>query len=192
MASAKTSLANTQEKTGIVSEQERPSFLQHFTNLIQRRAYDLFERDGCADGNDLTHWLQAEDELVMHPAVHEAAGWFTLKVPVPATSEDRVKVFCEEDRAIISADSTREKTFKDGMERKSESAYYSVRWPEYVDPNTATAQFFKDGMLTLTARKAESGERAASSAPAEGNEKAKSAAAGAGGTTGAAGMSSKS
>lgn len=180
MASAKTSLANTQEKTEIVSQQELPSFLEHFHNLLRRRAYALFEHDGYVDGNDLTHWLQAEEELLMHPAAHEVADWFTLKVSLPATSEDRVKVFCEENRAIISADTTREETFKDRTESESESAYYSVRWPERVDPNTATVQF-EDGMLTLTARKAESGERAASSA-----------AAGAGGTTGATGMGPKS
>jgi HSP20 family molecular chaperone IbpA len=180
MASAKTSLANTQEKTELVSEQERHSFLEHFRNLLQRRAYALFEQDGYADGNDLTHWLQAEEELLMHPAVHEAAGWFTLKVSLPATPVDHVKVFCEENRAIISADTTREETFRDRTESEIDSAYYSVRWPERVDPNTATAQF-EDGMLTLTAQKVESGERAASSAAAE-----------AGGTTGATGMGPKS
>jgi len=30
---------------------------------ISRRAYELWEKDGRPDGNDLRHWLQAEQEL---------------------------------------------------------------------------------------------------------------------------------
>jgi hypothetical protein len=30
---------------------------------ISRRAYELWEQDGKPDGNDLRHWLQAEQEL---------------------------------------------------------------------------------------------------------------------------------
>jgi hypothetical protein len=31
---------------------------------IESRAYDLWLADGCRDGNDLSHWLQAERELL--------------------------------------------------------------------------------------------------------------------------------
>lgn len=31
---------------------------------IERRAYDLWLADGRRDGNDLSHWLQAERELL--------------------------------------------------------------------------------------------------------------------------------
>jgi HSP20 family molecular chaperone IbpA len=175
MASTKTSLTTTQEKTEIIPEQERPSFVQEFYDLVQRRAYHLFEQDGHADGKDVEHWLQAEDEFMMHPAVHDAAGWFTLKVSLPAESSDHVKIFSDGHQAIISANAKREETTEDGAAAQSASAYYSVRWPECVDPHTAKAQF-KNGVLTLTARKAESGESTLSNTAASGNEKANSAA----------------
>jgi hypothetical protein len=31
---------------------------------IEKRAYDLWLADGRREGNDLTHWLQAERELL--------------------------------------------------------------------------------------------------------------------------------
>jgi len=31
--------------------------------LVEKRAYELWMADGCCDGNDLKHWLQAEREL---------------------------------------------------------------------------------------------------------------------------------
>ena len=31
---------------------------------IEKRAYELWQADGCHDGNHLHHWLQAERELV--------------------------------------------------------------------------------------------------------------------------------
>ena len=30
---------------------------------IESRAYDLWLADGCRDGNDLSHWFQAEREV---------------------------------------------------------------------------------------------------------------------------------
>src|ERR1022692_1198842 len=33
-------------------------------DAISRRAYDLFEREGRIDGNDLRHWLEAEKEFL--------------------------------------------------------------------------------------------------------------------------------
>ena len=33
-------------------------------NRIAERAYELFLQDGCEHGNDLNHWLRAEQEIV--------------------------------------------------------------------------------------------------------------------------------
>ena len=30
---------------------------------VEKRAYELWQADGCRDGNDLNYWLQAEREL---------------------------------------------------------------------------------------------------------------------------------
>ncbi len=39
---------------------------------IRRRAYELYEQCGRADGHELDHWLQAEGEIVQKKA--RAAG----------------------------------------------------------------------------------------------------------------------
>ena len=31
---------------------------------ISHRAYELYEQEGCCDGRDLDHWLQAEREFL--------------------------------------------------------------------------------------------------------------------------------
>ena len=33
------------------------------SDAVSRRAYEIWEREGRPDGNDLRHWLQAEQEL---------------------------------------------------------------------------------------------------------------------------------
>lgn len=32
-------------------------------DAISRRAYEIWEREGCPEGCDMRHWLQAEEEL---------------------------------------------------------------------------------------------------------------------------------
>lgn len=39
------------------------SSLNKNPDAIARRAFELWEREGCPDGCDLRHWLQAEKEL---------------------------------------------------------------------------------------------------------------------------------
>ena len=34
---------------------------------IARRAYEIWEREGCAHGRELAHWLAAERELIEAP-----------------------------------------------------------------------------------------------------------------------------
>ena len=34
------------------------------SELIARRAYELYEQEGAQDGRDLEHWLRAERELL--------------------------------------------------------------------------------------------------------------------------------
>ena len=39
------------------------STLDKNPEAIARRAFEIWEREGCPDGCDLRHWLQAEQEL---------------------------------------------------------------------------------------------------------------------------------
>lgn len=40
-------------------------------DAIARRAYEIWEREGCPEGCDLKHWLQAEQELRADPSREE-------------------------------------------------------------------------------------------------------------------------
>ncbi|MFO1452544.1 MAG: DUF2934 domain-containing protein [Opitutaceae bacterium] len=37
------------------------------TDLVARRAYELWEQEGCTHGNDLRHWFEAERQLRSTP-----------------------------------------------------------------------------------------------------------------------------
>jgi HSP20 family molecular chaperone IbpA len=147
-------------KPEIVREDQKTGFLDEFRGLVSRRAYDLFEQFGRSDGNDISHWLQAENELVtMLPEVQEAGGSYQVNVSIPGMSADKIKVYAGEDRAVISAEDISRTSEGATEERQS---YYMVRWPESIDPDTCNAQI-ENGRLTLTAQKAKGME--GSSAP---------------------------
>jgi HSP20 family molecular chaperone IbpA len=156
------------ERVEVVSGEESPQFLDHFNSLIARRAYDLFEQCGRIDGADVTHWLQAENELVtLLPEVREANGAFTVNLPLPGFSANQVKIWANENRALISADNS--SNAASGDTQQSALIYYMVRWPENVEPNSFDARL-ENGELRLTARKAQPSEANTGRAESEDRE----------------------
>jgi HSP20 family molecular chaperone IbpA len=142
----------------IVSGDGRQGFLERYRNAVSRRAYDIFERHGHNHGNDVSHWLQAEQELALTlPEVRESAGTYSVELALPGVSAEQVKVCAHEDRAVVAAESTtnRKESGEDATE--TVSTYYMVRWPEETDPDTTRAQL-DSGRLTLTTRKANAGQ----------------------------------
>ncbi len=147
-------------KPEIVREDAKTEFLDEFRSLVSRRAYDLFERFGRSDGNDVSHWLQAENELVTTlPEVKDAGGSYKVNVSIPGMAADKIKVYASEERALISAEDSSKTA--DGATEERQS-YYMVRWPETVDPDTFNAQI-ENGRLTLTAQKAKGTEGSSAS-----------------------------
>lgn len=62
-----------------MSGETKDAFLDGFRTLVAKRAYELFEELGRMDGDDLSHWLRAEDELCVRlPEVHESGAWYTV------------------------------------------------------------------------------------------------------------------
>jgi HSP20 family molecular chaperone IbpA len=140
------------EIANIVSGEKKDLLLGEFRDLVSKRAYELFEQLGRVDGNDLSHWLLAEDELcVKIPEVQQSGAWYTVSAPVVGVPADHIKVSVEGGGALISA----EKSSHEGAGRSREqtSMYYTVRFPESVNPETASA-YLKNGTLTIVARKA--------------------------------------
>ena len=131
-------------KPEILSQESGRGLLEEFNHLVARRAYERFDQEGRVDGNDLSHWFDAENDLApLLPYVRDLADSFVANVSLPDVSGQTVKVYATEDRAIVYAEQTQSR----------ESAYYVIRWPESVDVSSCTAEL-DDGDLTLQVRKA--------------------------------------
>jgi hypothetical protein len=62
-------------------------------DAVERRAYSFFLAAGGQDGQDLTHWLQAESEVLRRiPDIREAASWYTVNVPLPGFAAEQIRV----------------------------------------------------------------------------------------------------
>jgi HSP20 family molecular chaperone IbpA len=141
-------------KTEILADEDGRGFLDEFYNLVARRAYDRFERDGRADGNDTAHWLDAERELAApRTDVRDSTDSFTAVISLPDAPAGSTKVYAAEDRAIVYTQNNVQGD-SDGKYERSESTYYMIRWPEIVDPGSCSAQM-DDQRLTITVHKAE-------------------------------------
>lgn len=141
------------EMANIVAGQKKDALLGEFRDLVSKRAYELFEQLGREHGDDLSHWLRAEDELCVRiPEVRQSGVWYTVSAPVVGVPADHIKVSVEDGGALISAEKGPDEG-EPGRGREYTSTYYSVRFPESVNPETASA-YLKNGTLTLVARKA--------------------------------------
>jgi HSP20 family molecular chaperone IbpA len=152
-SSSSTKPSSASEMPKIVSGERKDAFLEEFRSLVSRRAYELFEELGRVDGNDVSHWLRAEDELCVRLAeVQESGAWYTVSAPVVGVPADRIKVSVDDNRALISAENGSYDSASNDS-REYSSTYYEIRWPESVSPETASA-YLKNGTLTVVARKA--------------------------------------
>jgi HSP20 family molecular chaperone IbpA len=155
------STSRSQElKPELLSREGGRELLDEFNNLVARRAYDRFEQDGRADGNDLSHWLDAESEFESPlPEVRESGDSISVDIPLPQISVENVKLYATEDRAIIyyayAENDSRSANEAGGAAQSGESTYYIIRWPEIIDPASCSAEL-EDENLTLTVRKADS------------------------------------
>ena len=134
----------------VIAPGEKASFLAEFHNHVARRAYDIFEHVGRTNGDDISHWLQAEGEFAKQlPEVSESGQWLTLSLPLSKLPAERIRVCVEQDRVVISAE---DKTIFSRGSHES-SSYYLIRWIEPVDPESAGAHIDKES-LVVSARKA--------------------------------------
>jgi len=123
---------------------------------IASRAYELYEQDGRNHGEDTSHWLRAESEILNRvPEIHESSSWFTINVSLKGFSADEIQVDVEPHRAIIAAARTESSGQEQSTEKGSfQGATFAVaKWPSEVDPSTASA-YLKDGTLTLAVKRA--------------------------------------
>ena len=75
-----------------------------YSNLIARRAFEIFESRGRAHGNDREDWFLAESELLTPVKVHlsESGEQLTARAEVPGFNSQEIKVSVEPHRLSIS------------------------------------------------------------------------------------------
>ena len=126
---------------------------------IARRAYELFESDGCQPGHDLENWFRAESEFIhpTHVEIREANGMVQVRAEVPGFDAKDIEVSIEPTRLTIAA--KRETTEQEQRgsilysECHSNQMFRSVSLPVEVNAEKASATL-KQGVLELDMPKA--------------------------------------
>ena len=88
----------------LVSVHELFEHTQDVFNLIARRAFEIFESRGHANGNDREDWFLAESELLTPVKFHlsESGEQLTARAEVPGFNSQEIKVSLEPHRLTIS------------------------------------------------------------------------------------------
>jgi hypothetical protein len=86
-------------KTEFASVEENDGEIR---KAIERRAYELYERDGSKDGSDQEHWFRAERELTIQDAACLIEnGEVTVRLPMEGFSASTVLVSISARSALI-------------------------------------------------------------------------------------------
>jgi len=96
---------------------------QEFTDLISRRAYELYLLRGCADGHDREDWLQAASEILLNVPVDvlETENGLRIRADVPGFSEKELEVRVTPRSLCITG------MREDESEQNDEKAVYAER-----------------------------------------------------------------
>ena len=138
-------------------------FLHQMADLldgVRTRAFDLFQKRGGADGNDLGDWLAAEKEMLQVPAVElaEKDGEFQLQVALPGYDAKDVSVAVLPDRVIVEGESDHRHNHANGTvhvcEFTERRAFRQIPLPKAVDVDHVSATLDK-GVLHVRAAIAE-------------------------------------
>jgi len=130
-------------------------------DAIARRAFELFERDGRADGNDVRHWLEAEREFLrpVNITVEETQADVVVHAEVQGFAAGDLEVNVEPRCVIITGKHQTKSEGKQGdasfSEESCEEIFRSVELPTEI--NTAKiSTSFNNGVLNIQLPKIES------------------------------------
>jgi HSP20 family protein len=133
--------------------------VQQLHDLIERRAFEIFDGNGRTFGHELEDWFNAESELLhpVHIEVAEADGNLTVRAEVPGFTAKELEVSVEPLRITISGKRDTKKGRKDERtaytERCSNQVLRVIDLPEAVNSDKPSASL-RDGVLELTMPKA--------------------------------------
>ncbi|MGA2096945.1 MAG: DUF2934 domain-containing protein [Candidatus Acidiferrum sp.] len=129
---------------------DRVAFRETLQRSIADRAYDLFQESGSVSGNALSHWLQAEKEILNYvSSFRESGAWIVANLQLSNVVPEDVKVFVDQNSAVISLE---EPIIKQKPPDAIMESCYIAEWPAKIDPATASA-YLKNGTLTLEVKK---------------------------------------
>jgi HSP20 family molecular chaperone IbpA len=139
----------------IVPAQTLNGRMDQIRGMIAKRAYELYERRGMANGGALGDWAQAERELV-HPCRHdlsESEEAIILRAEIPSSYKaDQLQISIEPGRMMVSGEREIEVSYWDGQETRTEPQpqriFRSHDLPVEIDPSSATA-FLKSDVLIV-------------------------------------------
>jgi len=138
-----------------------PTILERTTAIadkIRQKAFEVFQRRGCADGRSLDDWLQAERDIVQSPEVEliEKEGKFQIRVAVPGFEYEDIRVTAQPGVLFVEAESKHEHEKSEGdvylceFGRKHLFRRLDLPAPINVDKVSASLE---QGILQLTALK---------------------------------------
>jgi HSP20 family protein len=166
-----------------VEEQSLYDRMNRMSETIARRAFELFERDGWADGRDREHWLRAEAEFLhpVHVHIKESDLQLTVDAELPGFTAGQLQYRLEPQRLTIvgrketAAENKSSRTVY--TEQCSQEVLRVIELPSKVDASRASINL-KDGVLEFTLPKLMVAESTGSQEPSSSQEQSKAAASG--------------
>ncbi|HXM92988.1 MAG TPA: DUF2934 domain-containing protein [Candidatus Dormibacteraeota bacterium] len=135
----------------IVPQEERDAFLNALQRRTALRAFEVFTMAGSAPGDELSHWFQAEKELLERITdVRESGHWIHVNKSVQNIPATAITILVERNRAIVAQAVT--PSGSQSSDSGSITNYFLAEWPGEVEPATASA-YKKNGILTLMIEK---------------------------------------
>lgn len=127
-------------------------------DAIRRRAFELFEKRGCAAGADVDDWLQAEKDLffIPHAEVNESQKGFRVMVSVPGFDAGDIDVIALPQELLVEAKTERRlEPRRDNMRAgalESRILYRRFDLTVPIETDKVTARI-DEGSLTIEAPK---------------------------------------
>ena len=129
--------------------------IEEVSNSIARRAFEIFDGRGRADGHALDDWLRAESELLhpVHLAIAESDDELTVRAEVPGFTAKELEVDVEPHRLAIKGkrETSAERTSKKMVYREqcSNQIFRAIDLPAEVDTSKVTTKLH-DGVLEVS------------------------------------------
>jgi HSP20 family molecular chaperone IbpA len=139
--------------------------------LIARRAYELFAKNGFRNGHEIEDWLRAESQFVnlISMEVSETEVAVLTRAALPGYSAKDIEIHVQPRHVFITA-RPRERSEKNGgktfySEQRAKQLFGSIELLTEIDPEKVRARF-NNGELQIDLLKVKIGQEVAAAAKA--------------------------